>query len=216
MTSSQQSAQIALGKFYLHRWEGQVLVDWATSMLDQDHDAEPFKVLADMEGKSRAVQLDQFLYACQTSGIVVYENVELAITAYVEDLKRRTLAGEIEASAAFAQLRPLAYDNTAVIIPGLNELDEDLNLLDSNQAPFHLEGITLENKEEFLMHFFQRLSVEEGYWNPEEVSNEEDLFNRPNLDYDKEQVRYVESVAIIILTLLFVFYVLLLLASVPS
>jgi hypothetical protein len=64
------------------------------------------------------------------------------------------------------------------------------------------------------MHFFQRLSVEEGYWNPEEVSNEEDLFNHPNLDYDKEQVRYVESVAIIVITLLFVLYVLLLLASV--
>lgn len=152
MTTAHDSAQIALGKFYLHRWEGQVLVDWAVSMQAQGYDDAAFVVLAGLEGAPRAQQLDQFLSTCADAGIAVQENMELSIRAYIEDLRRRALAGEIELAAAFAQLRPLAYDNTAVVIPGLNELDEDFNLIDSAQPAFHYPELTATNRSQFLQH----------------------------------------------------------------
>lgn len=205
MTSAHDSAQIALGKFYLHRWEGQVLVDWATSMLSQGYEAPAFVRLSEMEGVDRATQLDQFIRTCNEADIEVYENMELAIRAYIEDLRRRALAKEIDITAAFAQLRPLAYDNTSVVIPGLTELDEDFNLLDSNQPAFHHDGITLDNREEYLFRFFEDLKVEDGPWNQPEVATEK----TPWFSTENEHAeRYFEWVAIAIIALLYLIYVL--------
>ena len=209
MTSAHDSAQIALGKFYLHRWEGQVLVDWASSMLTQGYEDDAFIALAGMEGASRSSQLDQFIYTCKEAGIEVFENMELAIRAYIEDLRRRALGKEIELSAAFAQLRPLAYDNTSVVIPGLNELDEDFNLLDSSQPGFHNEGITPENRDEYLLHFFENLTIEDGPWNDPDPIPAKPWFNTYTTDSDL----YIERVAIIIIALLYLIYVFAMLAS---
>lgn len=212
MTSAHDSAQIALGKFYLHRWEGQVLVDWATSMLSHGYDGPAFVALAEMQGVDRATQLDQFIYTCNEAGIEVYENMELAIRAYIEDLRRRALAKEIDIHAAFAQLRPLAYDNTSVVIPGLTALDEDFNLLDSNQPAFHHDEITLDNRKEYLVRFFEDLKVEDGPWNhPEsEASAEKTPWYTT---YNNDANRYFEMVAIIVIVLLSLVYVLAMLAS---
>jgi len=209
MISAHDSAQIALGKFYLHRWEGQVLVDWASSMLAQGHEDDAFVALSEMEGASRSAQLDQFLYTCNEAGVTVHENMELAIRAYIEDLRRRALGKEIELSAAFAQLRPLAYDNTSVVIPGLNELDEDFNLLDSKQPGFHNEGITLENREKYLQRFFEELTIEDGPWNDPDPIPAKPWFDPYSSDADL----YLERVAIIIIALLYLTYVFVTLAS---
>ncbi len=203
MTAAHVSAQIALGKFYLHRWEGQVLVDWATSMIDQGFDAPVFVTLAKMEGAERAEQLDQFIDTCRSAGIVVYENMELAIRAYIEDLRRRALAGEIELAAAFAQIRPLAYDNSSILIPGLTELDEDLNLHDSGEKPFHHKALTAENRDEHLRTFFEELRIERGPWDdPTPATDDPIAVNQ----FDQEAYRAVEIVAIIVIFILSLIY----------
>lgn len=212
MTTAKDSAQIALGKFYLHRWEGQVLVDWATSMLAQGFEEEAFRVMAEMEGASRAEQLDQFIRTCIFADIVVYENMELAIRAYGEDLRRRALGGEIELEAAFAQLRPLAYDNTSVVIPGLNELDEDFNLLDSLQPTFHYEEMTKENRQEYLQEFFENLRIEEGPWN--QSRDPRDVKTPLPPQSESDFARYAEMVGVIAIILIFILYVLTLLTSI--
>lgn len=199
------SAQIALGKFYLHRWEGQVLVDWAVSMINQGYDEPAFITLAGMEGAARAEQLDQFISACKAASIVVYENMELAIRAYIEDLRRRALAGEIELMAAFAQIRPLAYDNTPMLIPGLTELDEDFNLLDSRELPFHHKDLNAENREDYLRTFFDHLHIEKGPW--EEVAPPADQSFGAN-EFDQAAYRYLEIAAVALIFLLYLLYVL--------
>lgn len=209
MTTAHESAQIALGKFYLHRWEGQVLVDWASSMLSQEVDDEPIRKLAEMEGAERTAQLDQFIYACGAADIVVYENMELSIRAYVQDLRRRALAEEIEFQAAFAQLRPLAYDNTSVVIPGLSELDEDFNLLDSSQPAFHNEEMTLANRDEHLKAFFAGLSVEEGPWD-EPVRDKREVYEGP---LSRDFASYAEAVAVVTVLVFIVLYLLLMFSS---
>lgn len=209
MITVNDSAQIALGKFYLHRWEGQVLVDWATSVLEQEVDSVEIRRLAKMEGAERTAQLDQFIHACSDAGIVVYENMELSIRAYCVDLRRRTLAGEIALAAAFAQLRPLAYDNTSVLIPGLSELDEDFNLLDSSQPAFHHPEMTKENSDDYLRLFFENLSVRIG--RPAEPTGaSRGNYASPVLP---EFANYAEAVAVIFLVLVVVFFLLMLLSS---
>lgn len=211
MTTAHESAQIALGKFYLHRWEGQVLVDWSISLLDQGYSNERLVALSTMEGASRSQQLDQFILACSASEIPVYENIELSVRAYCEDLRRRALAGEITLEAAFAQLRPLAYDTSSVVIAGLEELDEDLNLLDSEQPAFHHSDLAAENKEEYLREFFEQLRVEESFTG--NIRGRRDIGSDfpplPEADF----ARYVEMTAIVAITLIFVIYFLLLLAG---
>lgn len=211
MTTAHDSAQIALGKFYLHRWEGQVLVDWAVSVLEQGQEHPQLVRLAQLEGATRSQQLDQFIRACSAVGIPVLENIERSVRAYCEDLRRRALAGEITLEAAFAQLRPLAYDTSSVVIPGLEELDEDLNLLDSEQPAFHHSDLVTDNKEHYLRRFFENLLVEDSFTAPPRPAREigTNLPPQPEADF----ARYVELTAVILITLLFVIYVLLLFAG---
>ena len=210
MTTTHDSAQIALGKFYLHRWEGQVLVDWATSLLAQGVGDEAMRALSAMEGATRSAQLDQFLRACASNDIRVVENMELSVRAYCEDLRRRALAGEIDLEAAFAQLRPLAYDNSAIVIPGLTELDEDFNLLDSLEPPYHHTDLDEGNRQDHLRLFFANLRVEEGPWS--RTRDPRDPEPSPRMQ-PGEIGRYLEMAAVLVVTLLLVLYLLSLLSQ---
>lgn len=202
------SAQVALGKFYLHPWEGQVLVDWASSMVEKGFNFEGLKTLAEMEGADRSIVLRQFRKVGNKATISIGLTETEAVTIYIHDLRDRVLANEIDPIAAFNQVRPLAYDTDGFDLPGLSELDEDINLVDSDELPWYNADLTKDTKELVIRRFFRRLRILDRPM-PVHAFPE----RSPRYYQDKELTKYVETVAIVLLTLLLVIYVLLLFAG---
>jgi|GEM_PF-1890897 len=153
------AAQTALGKFYLHPWDSQVLVDWAKSLTQQGYEEEELVALSEMDGADREEILHQF------DTVTIINNIDIsfgelpAITAYLDDLKVRVLANEIDLDAAFAQVRPMAYDLEGIQLSGLSELDEDLNLLDSGEKAFHNEDLVAANRSLHIRTFFRDMKI---------------------------------------------------------
>jgi len=206
-----KSAMIALGKFYLHRWDKHVLVDWAESMIAKGHESDAMHFLSAMRGDGRSFQLDQFLEVCNEHDLLVYNVEVLALEAYISDLRHRVSAGEIEAEAAFAQIRPLAYDEDVILVSGLDELDQDLNLLDSGQPVYYNKDLTIDRKEQVILRFFREFTVDTD---PVSVSLPPSASDRYESDYpspifEDEAMKYVEMVAIIFVTLVLVIWVIL-------
>ncbi|MGK0335376.1 MAG: hypothetical protein ACI974_002204 [Paraglaciecola sp.] len=152
-------AQTALGKFYLHPWDSQVLVDWAKSLVLQGKTDEELVALSGMERSSREAILDQFGTVVLVNNIDVSFDEHTAATDYLNDLRTRVLADKIDSEAAFAQVRPLAYDLDGIQLTGLSELDEDLNLVDSGVAPFHHDNLNATNKNVFIRRFFSEMRI---------------------------------------------------------
>ncbi|WP_020567291.1 hypothetical protein [Neolewinella persica] len=202
------SAQVAHGKFHLHPWEGQVLVDWAVSMVQHGFDQHEMVQLSEMEGKSRELIHEAFLAAAEVAGINLPFTDKGAISTYLLDLRDRVLSNEIDAEAAFAQVRPLAYDTEGVQLTGLSELDEDLNLVDSGELPWHHADLTSDNRDVLIRRFFRRMRVIGRRTVPAGSGS-----GRSRYYVDNEFSRYIEIMVIIYIGLLTVIYVLSLIAS---
>lgn len=202
------SAQVAHGKFHLHPWEGQVLVDWAVSMVQNGFDQHEMVKLSEMEGKSREAIHAAFLQAADLAGVNLPFTEKGAISTYLLDLRDRVLSREIEPEAAFAQVRPLAYDTEGLQLSGLSELDEDLNLIDSGELPWHNSELTADNKDVLIRRFFRQMRVVGRSRVPAEPGSARSRYYAEN-----ECTRYVEMMAVIFLTLLLVIYVLLIFAG---
>jgi hypothetical protein len=203
------SAQVAYGKFHLHSWEGQVLVDWAASLVQYGFNQHEMVRLSEMEGKSRELIHNAFLEAVEVAGITLPFSDKGAISTYLLDLRDRVLSNEIETEAAFAQVRPLAYDTEGIQLNGLRELDEDLNLVDSGELPWHHADLTTDNRDVLIRRFFRRMRV---------ISR-----RRPSAGPGPTKSRYyteneysrsLEMMTVIILALLVVIYVLLIFAGI--
>ncbi|MFK8165499.1 MAG: hypothetical protein AB8H12_23835 [Lewinella sp.] len=202
------SAQVAHGKFHLHPWEGQVLVDWAVSMVQHGFDQHDMVSLSEMEGKSRELIHTAFQAAVEVAGINLPFSEKGAISTYLLDLRDRVLSNEIEPEAAFAQVRPLAYDTEGVQLSGLSELDEDLNLIDSGELPWHNTDLTQENRDVLIRRFFRRMRVIGRRRTPVDPGSSSARYYAEN-----EYSRYLEMMAVIFLALLMVVYVLLIFAG---
>lgn len=206
------SAQIALGKFFLHPWDSQVLVDWAYAAVQQGFDEEEVQVLSDMEGEEREEILSQFRVVAVVNGLTVDFAEVPAITAYLENLRKRVLTNQIEPRAAFAQVRPLSYDLEGLQLSGLSELDEDLNLLDSNQPAFHNQSLTAGKEEFFIRTFFRSFEVLAPLPDPADAPWDDELWDEMIAESDEEKMmRYLESFSlalVIALVLLYIFLVL--------
>jgi hypothetical protein len=209
-----KSAMIALGKFYLHRWDKHVLVDWAESMIAKGHASDSMHFLSAMRGDGREFQLEQFFEVCRDHNLVVYDVEELALEAYISDLRKRVIAGEIEPEAAFAQVRPLAYDEEIILVSGLDELDQDLNLLDSAQPVFYNKDLTLETREEVIRRFFREFTVDTEPSAKKSVFEDTDPADTPPPFFDENMLKQIEMVAIIFVSLIFVVWILLFLLTV--
>ena len=201
------AAQNALGKFYLHPWDSQVLVDWAKSLVQQGSEQEEIVRLSKMERAGREDILAQFDTATIIHDVAINMNEMAAITAYLEDLRRRVLADEIDPAAAFAQVRPLAYDLEGLQLTGLSELDEDLNLLDSGVEPFHHTDLVEANRNVFIRSFFRDMKILEpmpvhGKFGPGE--------DYPT-DFEVDLTKRLEALALAIVVALVVLYVFLVL-----
>jgi hypothetical protein len=202
------SAQVAHGKFHLHSWEGQVLVDWAVSMVQHDFNQDEMVVLSKMEGKSRMEILDAFLEAAEVAGISLPYSDKGAISTYLFDLRDRVLSQEIEPEAAFAQVRPLAYDAEGIQLSGLNELDEDLNLVDSGELPWHHTDLTPDNRDVLIRQFFRQMRVI-----GRRRQTTDPGFSNPRYYTENEYSRYLEIMALVFLGLLMLIYILVLFAG---
>jgi hypothetical protein len=202
------SAQVAHGKFHLHPWEGQVLVDWAVSMVQQGFDQHDMVELSEMEGKRRELIHNAFLKAVEVAGLTLPFSDKGAISTYLLDLRDRVLSHEIEPDAAFAQVRPLAYDAEGIQLSGLSELDEDLNLVDSGELPWHHTDLTPDNRDVLIRRFFRRMRVIRRRGIPADPGSTRSRFYAEN-----EYSRYLEMMAVVFLGLLMVIYILLLFAG---
>lgn len=201
------AAQIALGKFYLHPWDSQVLVDWAKSLTQQGYEEEELLALSVMEGADREEILHQFDTVTIINNIDISFAELVAITAYIEDLRQRVLAEKIDTQAAFAQVRPLAYDLEGIQLRGLSELDEDLNLLDSGEPAFHHKGLTPENRNVFIRTFFREMKILPPL--PEATPRPGEGVER---EFEEQLTRNLEALALATLIGLMVLYLFLLLA----
>jgi hypothetical protein len=207
ITNPNPAAQTALGKFYLHPWDSQVLVDWAKSLVQQGWEEEELLVLSEMDHASREEILDQFDTVTILNDIHVNFGELAAITAYLEDLSERVLADEIEPAAAFAQVRPLAYDLDGIQLSGLNKLDEDLNLIDSGEKPFHHPALIEANRNIFIRTFFREMKILPPLPDPQTSAGES-----PMDDAERALMKYLENtvlVTVIALVVLYVFLVIL-------
>ncbi len=205
---------IALGKFYLHRWDKHVLVDWAESMIAKGHASDSMHFLSAMRGDGREFQLDQFFEVCSDHNLVVYNVEELALEAYISDLRNRVIAGEIEPEAAFAQVRPLAYDEEIIMVSGLDELDQDLNLLDSAQPVFYNKDLTLDTREEVIRRFFREFTVDTEPSAKSSVSEDAHSTDTPPPFFDENMLKQIELAAIVFVSLIFIVWILLFLLTV--
>jgi hypothetical protein len=158
-STSNKPAQTALGKFYLHPWDSQVLVDWAKSVVQQGMDGKEVVQLSKMDRADREKILEQFGTVVLVNNLDVSFDELTAAKTYLNDLRTRVLADKIDPEAAFAQVRPLAYDLEGIQLSGLSELDEDLNLLDSGQAPWHNKTLIPANKNVFIRRFFREMRI---------------------------------------------------------
>lgn len=201
------AAQTALGKFYLHPWDSQVLVDWAKSLTQQGYEEEELVALSEMEGADREEILHQFDTVTIINNVDISFNELAAITAYLDNLRERVLANEIDAQAAFAQVRPMAYDLEGIQLSGLSELDEDLNLLDSGEPPFHNKGLSVANRDAFIRTFFQDMKI---------LPPLPELGPRPGegveREFDEQLTRNLEAIALATVIGLVVLYFFLLMA----
>lgn len=209
-----KSAMIALGKFYLHRWDKHVLVDWAESMIAKGHASDSMHFLSAMRGDGREFQLDQFFQVCSAHNLVVYNVEELALEAYISDLRQRVIAGDIEPEAAFAQVRPLAYDEEIIMVSGLDELDQDLNLLDSAQPVFYNKDLTVETKDAVIRRFFREFTVDTEPSPRRPATEEMQDAEVSHPFFDEDMMKQVEMAAIVFISLIFVVWILLFLLTV--
>ncbi len=207
-TSSTTSnpAQTALGKFYLHPWDSQVLVDWGKSVVQQGMDGEAVTQLSQMDKADRKEILDQFGTVVLVNNLDVSFDELTAAKAYLNDLRTRVLANKIDAEAAFAQVRPLAYDLEGIQLSGLSELDEDLNLLDSGQPTWHNETLIPANKNVFIRRFFREMRILEPLPIGEETKRRRDF---PMAEFET----YLETGAYIVLGIILLFVLLGLIAG---
>ncbi len=194
-------AQTALGKFYLHPWDSQVLVDWAKSVVQQGMDGEEVVRLSNMDRSDREKILEQFGTVALVNNLEISFDEQTAAKAYLNDLRTRVLADKIDPEAAFAQVRPLAYDLEGIQLSGLSELDEDFNLLDSGQAPWHNKNLIPANKNVFIRRFFREMRILE----PLESSNTE--YRRQD-DLEHEFETYFEMGAYVVLAIISLFLLL--------
>jgi len=190
-------AQTALGKFYLHPWDSQVLVDWAKSVAQRGMDGKEVQTLSKMDKADRDKILEQFGTVVLVYNLEVSFDEFTAATAYLNDLRTRVLADKIDAEAAFAQVRPLCYDLEGIQLSGLSELDEDLNLIDSGEEPWHNKQITSATKTVFIRKFFREMRVLEPMPGP--GSRE-----RRHFDPEREYETYFEAAAYIVLTIILI------------
>ena len=201
------AAQPALGKFYLHPWDSQVLVDWAKSLIQQGYEEEELVALSKMDGADREEILHQFDTVTIINNINISFGELPAITAYLNDLRERVLSNKIDAQAAFAQVRPMAYDLEGIQLSGLSELDEDLNLLDSGEPPFHHKELVTGNRDAFIRTFFQDMKI---------LPSLHDFSPRPGegveREFDEQLTRNLEALALATVIGLLVLYFFLLLA----
>ncbi len=201
------AAQTALGKFYLHPWDSQVLVDWAKSLTQQGYEEEELVALSKMDGADREEILHQFDTVTIINNINISFGELPAITAYLNDLRERVLSNKIDAQAAFAQVRPMAYDLEGIQLSGLSELDEDLNLLDSGEPPFHHQELVAANRDAFIRTFFQEMKI---------LPPLHDFSPRPGegveREFDEQLTRNLEALALATVIGLLVLYFFLLLA----
>ena len=201
------AAQTALGKFYLHPWDSQVLVDWAKSLRQQGYAEEELVTLSEMDGADREEILHQF------DTVTIINNIDIsfgelnAITAYLNNLRERVLVNEIDAQAAFAQVRPMAYDLEGIQLSGLSELDEDLNLLDSGEPPFHHTDLSVANRDVFIRTFFQDMKILPPLSNSFSGASED-----VEQEFDEQLKRKLETLALAMVIGLVVLYFFLLLA----
>ncbi|TXF88576.1 hypothetical protein FUA23_14000 [Neolewinella aurantiaca] len=205
--TSNLPAQTALGKFYLHPWDSQVLVDWAKSLVQQGKSEKELTVLSGMDRSGREDILNQFGTVVLVNNIAVSFDEFTAVSAYLNDLRTRVLADKITPEAAFAQVRPLAYDLNGIQLTGLSELDEDLNLLDSGELPFYNKEINASNKKIFIRRFFSEMDILPP------LNSEAVLFDR-NEPAGAELRAQLESSIIFIFVLAFFLYLLILLMAV--
>lgn len=206
MPSLQTSARIALGKFFFHPWDSQVLVDWAACQVQDGASNSELLRLSRMQGADRHAILRQFFAAAEASGLTVETDETAAAMAYLRDLRQRVLNGAIDPPAAFAQVRHLAYDVDAPHLDGLAELDEDLNLLDSQQTPWHNPNLTAENRNDHIRAFFRHLGpliANPRFWRRGPAVRQ--LYS----DLDYRLVRWLEAIALAVIFSLIVLYLLL-------
>lgn len=202
MSTTAPAAQTALGKFYLHVWDHQVLVDWANSVVETELASAELTALAGMGGASREEILDQFETVVILNDLDVDFDERTAVTAYLHDLRRRVLADEIDTDAAFAQVRPLAYDLLGPQLAGLTELDEDLNLLDSGEVAYHHPNLTPANRRVYLRKFFRDLRILDPLPRPGEGARRPAREPRePSAPSEARVVAYLEIIAILLLAL---------------
>lgn len=212
MHDVQVSAQIALGKFYLHPWDSQVLVDWAKSQVQRGDQDNEIVVLSRMENASRGEILDQFDDMVSWNDLEVDFDETVAITAYLEDLRDRVLSGAIDARAAFAQVRHLAYDLEGLQLSGLSELDEDLNLLDSDQPAYNYPEMTAANAEVYIRTFFREMSILQPLPPVAKTSTAAPARDLGSAR-DRELIRWIESLALAAIIGLLVMYLVILVAK---
>lgn len=187
-------AQTAFGKFYLHPWDSQVLVDWAKSVVQQGMDEEELVLLSKMDRSDREKILEQFGTVVLVNNLDVSFDELTAASAYLNDLRTRVLADKIDPEAAFAQVRPLAYDLEGMQLSGLSELDEDFNLIDSGQEPWHNKNLISANKNVFIRRFFREMRILEP------LTTEET--DRRHYDAEQDLEPYFEAGAYIVLGLI--------------
>jgi hypothetical protein len=194
-------AQTALGKFYLHPWDSQVLVDWAKSLVQQGKKEKELVILSEMDRSTREAILEHFGTVVLVNNIDVSFDETTASTAYLNDLSTRVLADKIDPEAAFAQVRPLAYDLEGIQLTGLSELDEDLNLLDSGEEPFHNPTLISANKNVFIRRFFKEMRILEPFEIPVDTERRR---HDPMPDFEA----YLETGAYVALGILLLFLLL--------
>lgn len=200
-STSNTSAQTALGKFYLHPWDSQVLVDWAKSLVQQGKNEKELVTLSGMDRSNREAILEHFGTVVLVNNIDVSFDEVTAATAYLNDLSTRVLANKIDPEAAFAQVRPLAYNPEGIQLTGLSELDEDLNLLDSGEEPFHNPNLISANKNVFIRRFFNEMHILEPL--PKSGTT-----NRREYELDHEFDDYLETGAYVIVAIILLFLLL--------
>ena len=100
------------------------------------------------------------------------------------------------------------------MVSGLDELDQDLNLLDSAQPVFYNKDLTLETREEVIRRFFREFTVDTEPSAQRPAFEDADLTETPPPFFDENMLKQIEMVAIIFISLIFVVWILLFLLTV--
>jgi len=154
-----------------------------------------------MDRAGREQILEQFGTVVLVNNLEVSFDELTAAKTYLNDLRTRVLADKIEPEAAFAQVRPLAYDLEGLQLSGLSELDEDLNLLDSGQSPWHNKNLIRANKNVFIRRFFREMRILEPL-SPGEATN------RREHEPEKDLAAFLEAGAYFVFGVILLFLLL--------